>query len=74
MEWNIESIIFYVLLIDAIGANVLAWSNGQRWWQRHMNLIARYMPLARGWTVYYLVLILLMGALLIRHDALVVPW
>lgn len=74
MEWNLESILFYVLLIDAIGANILAWSGGQRWWQRNMNFIARYMPLARGWTVYYLILVIIMGAMLVRLNALIVPF
>lgn len=74
MEWNIESIIFYLLLIDALGANLLAWSGGQRWWQRNMNVIARYLPLARGWTVWYLTLVLIMGILLHRADALVLLW
>lgn len=74
MEWNIESIIFYLLLIDAIGANLLAWSGGQLWWQRNLNVVARYFPLSRGWTSYYLVLVLLIGWILARHDLLVTPW
>ena len=74
MEWNLESIVFYILLIDAIGANVLAYGGGQRWWQRYASLIARHFPLSRGWTTYYLILILIMGTLLYRLNALVLPW
>ena len=74
MDINIESIIFYLLFIDALGANLLAWSNGQRWWQKHFRLMSRYFPLVRGWTTYYLVLVLLMGIMLYRLDALVVPF
>ena len=74
MEINIESLIFYVLLIDAIGANLLAWGGGQTWWQRHLNVIARYFPLSRGWTTYYFVLVLIMGIMLNRFDALVIPF
>lgn len=70
---NIESIIFYILLIDALGANWLAWSNKQSWWQKHLAPIARFIPLAKGWTSYYLFLVLLMGIMLIRLDALVLP-
>jgi len=74
MEWNLESIVFYLLLVDALGANLLAWSSGRLWWQRHMNVIARYLPLTRGWTVYYLILVLIMGIMLHRLDALVLLW
>lgn len=70
---NLESIIFYLLLIDALGANLLAWSGGREWWQRNFNVIARYFPLSRGWTVYYLVLVLIMGIFLYRLDVLVLP-
>ncbi len=73
MEINLESIIFYILLIDALGANYMAWSGKQSWWQKHLAPIARFIPLAKGWTSYYLVLVLLMGIMLYRLDALVLP-
>jgi len=73
MEINIESIIFYILLIDALGANWLAWSGKQTWWQRQMAPIAKYFPLSRGWTTYYLILVLLLGIMLYRLDALLLP-
>lgn len=71
---NIESIIFYLLLIDAIGANLLAWGGGQAWWQKHLAPLSRFMPLARGWTTYYLVLVIIMGIMLCHNDILVVPF
>lgn len=74
MEFNLESIIFYLLLIDAIGANILAWSTSTQWWHQHMPVISRYFPMVRGWTTYYLILIVLMGIMLYRLDALVVPF
>ncbi|MDA8597011.1 hypothetical protein N9L26_01600 [Candidatus Pacebacteria bacterium] len=73
MELSLESIIFYLLLIDALGANLLAWSGQQTWWQRAYSPIARHLPLARGWTTYYLLLVIIMGILLFRLDALVLP-
>ena len=72
-EINIESIIFYLLLLDALGANFLAWGNAQTWWRRHLPVVARYLPLSKGWTSYYLVVVIVMGILLFRLDALVVP-
>ena len=74
LSLNLESIIFYFLLVDAIGANLLAWSGGQKWWQQTLTPIARFMPLARGWTTYYLILVLIMGILLYRLEALITPF
>jgi len=73
MELPIESIVFYLLLIDALGANLLSWGGKQTWWQQKLAPIATYFPLTRGWTTYYLVLVLLMGIMLYRFDALVLP-
>jgi len=72
--YTLESILFYILLIDAIGANLMAWGGGQRWWQQNLSLFARYLPLARGWTTYYLLLVVIMGIMLFRLGALVLPW
>lgn len=71
MEWF--SIIFYILLLDALVANLLAWSGKQHWWQTHFGAIATHFPLARGWTVYYLVLIMLLGIALYQTNHLVLP-
>lgn len=74
VDINIESIVFYILLIDAVGANILAWSNGQRWWQKNLQIISRNFPMARGWTTYYLVVVIIMGIMLHKNDILVLPW
>lgn len=74
MEINLESFLFYILLIDALAANYFAWYNGENWWNKHLQLISRYFPLARGWTTYYLVLVIIMGIMLVRLNALVVPF
>lgn len=71
---NIESILFYLFLFDAIGANLLAWGGGEKWWQRNLAPVARFMPLARGWTTYYLVLVVVMGIMLYTNNILVVPF
>lgn len=73
MDLNLESIIFYVLLIDALGANILAWAGTQKWWHRHVPTLSQYFPLVRGWTTYYLIVVLIMGVLLYRLGALVLP-
>jgi hypothetical protein len=66
---SIETIIFYILLIDAIGANVVA-HFGRQWYVQHFRTMSRWFPLAEGWAIYYLVLILWVGSLLYRAGAL----
>lgn len=63
----LETIIFYLLLIDSIGANAVAWLDGS-WYSRHFRIFSRWFPAARGWTTYYLVLVLLLGWLLQRNG------
>lgn len=66
---SLESIIFYLLLIDAIGANLVAFF-GEKWYNRHFRHISRVFPPARGWAFYYLVLVLWVGCLLYRSGQL----
>lgn len=71
MEWNIESIIFYILLLDAAGACWMAWTGKQHWWLTHLGGMSQQFPITRGWTSYYLILVLLLGWIMGRHDILV---
>lgn len=66
---EIEVIIFYLLLIDAIFANVTAWM-GKRWYMETMGPFAGLFPMAKGWTFYYLVLVLWIGWLLMRAGTI----
>jgi len=70
MEWNLESIIFYVLLLDATFAVVLAFFGGRVWWRTLLPQVAKHLPLTRGWTLVYLSLVLFMGYILHKHDIL----
>lgn len=71
MDTNIETIVFVLLLVDALGANILAFSRGRGWWQRNAATIARYLPMSRGWTTYYLFLVVLYGIFLVKNGLLV---
>lgn len=68
MDISLEVIVFFVLLFDAIGANVIAWSN-REWYRTHFAIISRYFPATKGWTTYYLILVLWMGYLLVKFGA-----
>lgn len=56
------SVIFYLLLLDSIVANIIAFF-GETWYIHHFRLISRFFPLSKGWTIYYFVLVLYIGYL-----------
>ncbi len=66
MKTNILQIIFYLLLIDSIGANLMSWGGGQKWYHKHFRIMSRYFPVTRGWTTYYLILIIFIGLLIFK--------
>ncbi len=65
----IQSIIFYLLLIDSISANLLVWF-GSDWYAKHLGLVTRLFPPAKGWALYYLLLVLWIGWLIYRQGGL----
>jgi len=68
------SLLYYLILFDAVFANVIAFSAGQVLWERAAAPLARYFPLRRGWTAYYLLLLLIIGYLLVQLDWLYLPF
>lgn len=71
---NLESIIFYVLLLDASAALMLAVWGGRAWWQGLSPSLSQQFPLTKGWTGLYLAIVILMGIILVRNDLLVLPF
>lgn len=63
-------VIFYVLLLDALVANALAWFS-QDWYIKHFRVFSRLFPMAKGWTTYYLILVLFIGFILYQTDILI---
>ena len=63
---TVQEVVFYLLLIDAVGANLVMFFD-QRWYTKHFRLFSRVFPPARGWAMYYLALVLWIGWLL--YDA-----
>ena len=58
---TILTIVFYLLLIDALGANVVSWLGFRKWYTGNFRLLSKYFPATRGWTTYYLVLVIFIG-------------
>lgn len=60
-------IIFYILLLDAVAANLMVYF-GKKWYVRHLRVMTRFFPPAKGWTLYYLALVLFIGYILHNTD------
>lgn len=61
---NIAQVIFYVLLIDSMGAVLLSWGGvGKKWYNKNFSLFSRYFPMSKGWSAYYLLLVIWIGYL-----------
>jgi len=57
---SLPTIIFALLLIDSISANLVMFF-GEQWYTKHFRIVSRYFPPARGWALYYLILVLWIG-------------
>lgn len=63
MYTSIEAIIFYILVVDALIANIIAWL-GAKWYLEHFQIMSRVFPMSKAWTGLYLVLVLFIGYLI----------
>ncbi len=51
------------MLIDSFIAGYIAWCGDQEYWN-NMKFFKRYMPLTKGWTAWYIILVLFIGYLI----------
>lgn len=68
MKWNLETIIVLLLLLDSIGAVLFAYTDGKKWYQKHFRVFSRWFPMAKGWPLAYLGVVLLFGWMLHRNG------
>lgn len=69
MVMSFESVIFYLFLIDSIGANIVAFFY-PKWYAKKYRGFAKLFPLTKGWTIFYLILVLWIGCALYRLGVL----
>lgn len=69
MNFNFETIIFYILLLDSLFANIVAWFGPIK--IRDVKIFSRYFPLTKGWTSYYLILVIFIGWILYKYGVLI---
>ncbi|MAF99321.1 MAG: hypothetical protein CMH61_01795 [Nanoarchaeota archaeon] len=65
----IEQIIYYLFLLDSIGANYIVWFQG-KWYCKNFRIFCRQWPPAKGWAAIYLGLVLWVGWLYMRLGVL----
>ena len=71
MSFNIEATIWYAVLLDSIGANIVAWFCAD-WYRENLEAIYKHFPATKGWCFVYLMLVLWVGWVLYRLEVL--PW
>ncbi|GEM_PF-5373905 len=71
---NIVSIIFYILLLDAVTAVFLAFTGKLSLITKFIPILTRFLPTARYWTLVYLALVFLFGTILTYLGLLVIFW
>ena len=70
MTFTIEAIIYYLVLIDSIGANITVWFFS-KWYKKNIDKgIAKHFPASKGWALMYLILVLWVGCALWRLGIL----
>ena len=71
MELNIEAVIWYLILLDAVGAVVVSLFFAELC-RKKFKPLHKYFPLTTAWSLVYLGLVLWAGWLLYRLGVL--PW
>tara|TARA_Y100000310_G_C20686917_1_gene819611 strand:- start:421 stop:645 length:225 start_codon:yes stop_codon:yes gene_type:complete len=72
MAVGIEAVIWYLVLLDSLGANIAAWFFPKRSKKLlgKFGKFAKHFPITKGWCAWYLVLILWVGSGLYRLGLL----
>lgn len=60
---TVLQIIFWILLLDSLIAGYIGWCGNREYWNK-MKFFKRYMPLTKGWTAWYIILVLFIGYIL----------
>ena len=68
MQITLWSVIFILILIDSLGANIVAWL-GEKWYKKHFRTLSRLLPLTKAWAAVYLFLVIILGIALYQYGA-----
>ncbi|MBD3247249.1 hypothetical protein GF378_01360 [Candidatus Pacearchaeota archaeon] len=73
---NIEAVIWYLLLIDSVGAVILTFffqNKVKKWYKGNLRWFYKHFPATKGWTLSYLILVLWVGYSLNRLGVISLP-
>jgi len=56
----IIEILFWLLVVDSLVAVYITWFGNKEFFNK-ISFFKRYFPLTKGWTTYYLLLVLFIG-------------
>lgn len=65
MATSLEAIIFYLLVIDSVGAVVISFCCA-KWYKKNYKGFWKHFPATKGWAIFYLILVLWVGYGLMR--------
>ena len=65
MELSLEKILWFLVFIDSISTNIIVWFYPQ-WYEKKFNKMSKYFPATKGWSTWYLILVLWIGYALFR--------
>lgn len=66
---NIEGIIWWLFVLDSVGANIMAWFFAD-WMKKNHKGFWKHLPVTKGWAAFYLVLVLWVGSALYRAGVI----
>lgn len=70
MELSIEAIIYYLIVLDALIANIVAWTGVGGRIVHSSKVFSKYLPITKGWTTLYIVLVIWLGCALSRLEVI----
>ena len=70
MVLSIEAIIWYLMLIDSLVCNVIAWFDG-KWYTKKFPGMSKLFPITKAFAVYYFILVLWIGSALYRMQVII---
>ncbi len=71
MVFNLEALVWYLFLVDSIGAGILS-TCCVKWYKKNYKGFYKHFPPTKGWCTLYLILVLWVGSALYRNGIL--PW
>lgn len=71
MNFNLEAILWYLVALDCIVANLTAWFF-KDCYEKNLGSISKHFPATKGWCLVYLCIMLWLGWALLRNGNL--PW